>query len=65
MPPNMNLDDDGALTPRVLARQALLRPAGLEQGAQQCSGIPLLPRSSPSGGLVDLHLVNQLRDETC
>ena len=45
-----------------LARQALLRPAGLEEVPAQRSGLPLLP-IKPSGGVVDLNLVNQLRDE--
>jgi len=44
-----------------LARQALRRPAGLEQTSSQRSGLPLLPLK-PSGGVVDLNLVNQLRD---
>jgi len=47
-----------------LARQALLRPAGLEETPSQRSGLPLLPLK-PSGGVVDLNLVNQLRDEEC
>ena len=45
-----------------LARQVLLRLSGLEETPEQRSGLPLLPRS-PSGGLVDLRLVNLLRDE--
>jgi hypothetical protein len=45
-----------------LARQALRRPAGLEEVPSQRSGLPLLPLK-PSGGVVDLNLVNQLRDE--
>ncbi len=49
---------------RDLARQALLRPDGLEQVPAQRSGLPLLP-VKPSGGVADLDLVNQLRDEQC
>ena len=45
-----------------LARQALRRPAGLEELPSERSGLPLLPIKS-SGGVVDLNLVNQLRDE--
>ncbi|QNJ04983.1 hypothetical protein SynMEDNS5_00222 [Synechococcus sp. MEDNS5] len=45
-----------------LARQALRRPAGLEEPPSERSGLPLLPIKS-SGGVVDLNLVNQLRDE--
>ena len=44
-----------------LARQALRRPAGLEEVPSQRSGLPLLPLK-PSGGVVDLNLVNHLRD---
>ena len=47
-----------------LARQALRRPAGLEKVPTQRSGLPLLPLK-PAGGVVDLDLVNQLRDEEC
>jgi hypothetical protein len=47
-----------------LARQALRRPAGLEETPSQRSGLPLLPLKR-SGGVVDLNLVNQLRDEEC
>ncbi len=47
-----------------LARQALLRLDGLEQVPAQRSRLPLLP-VKPSGGVVDLDLVNQLRDEEC
>lgn len=47
-----------------LVRQALLKPPGLQETPEQRSGLPLLPRRS-SRGLVDLNLVNQLRDEEC
>ena len=46
----------------ALARQALRRPAGPEEPRSERSGLPLLPITS-SGGVVDLNLVNQLRDE--
>ena len=45
-----------------LARQALRRPAGPEEPRSERSGLPLLPIST-SGGVVDLNLVNQVRDE--
>ena len=44
-----------------LARQGLRRPVGLEETPSQRSGLPLLPLK-PSGGVVDLNLVNHLRD---
>ena len=75
----LQLDDDVLAAARVLARQrqstigdvisdlarqTLFRPAG--NGSQidgaQCSGLPQLPVKA-SGGVVDLELVNQLRDE--
>ena len=47
-----------------LARQALSRPAfgGLQADLEQRSGLRQLPVKA-SGGVVDLELVNQLRDE--
>jgi len=47
-----------------LARQALSRPADGESQnfVEQRSGLPQLPMKA-SGGVVDLELVNQLRDE--
>ena len=45
-----------------LARQALRRPAGLEKPRSERSGLPLLPINT-SGCVVDLSLVNQLRDD--
>ena len=57
--------DDGVLAAaRVLARQTLFRPAGKgsQNNGAQCSGLPQLPVKA-SGGVVDLELVNQLRDE--
>ena len=45
-----------------LARQALRRPAGKEKPRSERSGLPLLPINT-SGCVVDLNLVNQLRDE--
>ena len=47
-----------------LARQALSRPADGESQnfVEQRSGLPQLPMKA-SGGVVDLELVNQLREE--
>ena len=47
-----------------LARQTLSRPAGNGSQAhqEQRSGLPQLPVNA-SGGVVDLELVNQLREE--
>ena len=45
-----------------LARQALRRPAGPEEPRSERSGLPLLPINT-SGCVVDLTLVNQLRDD--
>ena len=45
-----------------LARQALRRPAGKEKPRSERSGLPLLPINT-SGGVVDLNLMNQLRDD--
>ena len=75
----LQLDDDVLKAARVLARQrqstlgdvisdlarqTLSRPA--ERGSQnhraQRSGLPQLPLKA-SGGVVDLELVNQLRDQ--
>tara|TARA_B100000497_G_C7581859_1_gene350274 strand:+ start:562 stop:807 length:246 start_codon:yes stop_codon:yes gene_type:complete len=75
----LQLDDDVLAAARVLARQrqstigdvisdlarqTLTRPADKDfqkDGAQR-SGLPQLPVKA-SGGVVDLELVNQLRDE--
>ena len=70
------LDDDVLDAARVLARQKgtslgvvisglareTLRSCASKPYAQQRSGLPLLPLK-PAGALVDLQLVNQLRDE--
>ncbi|QNI84132.1 hypothetical protein SynPROS71_00294 [Synechococcus sp. PROS-7-1] len=45
-----------------MARQALRRPAGPEEPRSERSGLPLLPINT-SGCVVDLSLVNQLRDD--
>ena len=75
----LQLDDDVLAAARVLARQrrrsvgdvisdlarqALSRSAdgGLQDVLEQRSGLPQLPVRA-SGGVVDLELVNQLRDE--
>ena len=73
----LQLDDDVLDAARVLARQrrlsvgaviselvrqALRRPAGLEKPPSERSGLPLLPINT-SGCVVDLSLVNQLRDD--
>ena len=75
----LQLDDDVLDAARVLARQrqstlgdvisdlvrqALSRPAdgGSRNVLEQRSGLPQLPVKA-SGGVVDLELVNQLRDE--
>lgn len=71
------LDDDVLVAARVLARQrhlrvgavisalarqAFRRPAGKERPRSERSGLPLLPINT-SGCVVDLSLVNQLRDD--
>ena len=70
------LDDDVLDAARVLARQKgtslgavisglareTLRSRASQPSAQQRSGLPLLPLKA-TGALVDLQLVNQLRDE--
>jgi len=75
----LQLDDDVLAAARVLARQrqstlgdvisdlarqTLSRPltGGLQADLAQRSGLPQLP-VTPSGGVVDQELVNQLRDE--
>ena len=75
----LQLDDDVLAAARVLARQrrrsvgdvisdlarqALSRSTegGSEKVLEQRSGLPQLPVRA-SGGVVDLELVNQLRDE--
>ena len=75
----LQLDDDVLATARVLARQrqstlgdvisdlarqALSRPAdgGSQNVLEQRSGLPQLPVKA-SGGVVDLELVNQFREE--
>ena len=75
----LQLDDDVLAAARVLARQrrrsvgavisdlarqTLSRPStrGLQADLEQRSGLPQLP-VTPSGGVVDQELVNQLRDE--
>lgn len=75
----LQLDDDVLAAARVLARQrrrsvgdvisdlarqALSRPAegGSQADLEKRSGLPQLP-VTPSGGVVDQELVNQLRDE--
>ena len=75
----LQLDDDVLAAARVfarqrqstigdvisdLARQTLSRPAdkGFQKDGAQRSGLPQLPVKA-SGGVVDLELVNQLRDE--
>ncbi len=75
----LQLDDDVLAAARVLARQrrrsvgdvisdlarqALSRSVdgGLQDVLEQRSGLPQLPVKA-SGGVVDLELVNQLRDE--
>ena len=75
----LQLDDDVLAAARVLARQrrrsvgdvisdlarqALSRPeeGGSQDVLEQRSGLPQLPVKA-SGGVVDLELVNQLRDE--
>ena len=45
-----------------LARRALRRRVDLEETPSERSGLTLLP-IKPSGAVVDLNLVNQLRDE--
>lgn len=64
MPITLQLDDDVLAAARVLARQILSRPAGNGSQAhqEQRSGLPQLPMKA-SSGVVDLELVNQLRDE--
>ena len=70
------LDDDVLAAARVLARQrgislcsvisGLARDAlraSAPEHQQKRSGLPLLPIQSP-GAVVDLQLVNQLRDES-
>lgn len=60
----LQLDDDVLAAARVLALQTLFRPAGKgspKDGAQR-SGLPQLLVKA-SGGVVDLELINQLRDE--
>ena len=60
----LQLDDDVLAAARVLARQTLSRPAGNGSQAhqEQRSGLPQMPVKA-SGGVVDLELVNQLREE--
>ena len=75
----LQLDDDVLAAARVLARQrrssvgdvisdlarqTLSRPStgGLQADLERRSGLPQLPVKA-SGGVVDLELVNQLRDE--
>ena len=73
----LQLDDDVLVAARVLARerrlsigavisdlvrQALTPPTAPSAGVQK-SGLRLLPVKSSGGGVVDLALVNQLRDE--
>ena len=75
----LRLDDDVLAAARVLARQrqstigdvisdlarqTLSRPtvAGSQDAAVNRSGLPQLPVKA-SGGVVDLQLVNQLRDQ--
>ena len=60
----LQLDDDVLAAARVLARQTLSRPAGngSQNHQEQRSGLPQLPVKA-SGGVVDLELVNQLREE--
>ena len=75
----LGLDDDVLAAARVLARQrkctigdvisdlarqTLSRPAvaGSQDAAANRSGLPQLPVKA-SGGVVDLQLVNQLRDQ--
>ena len=60
----LQLDVDVLDAARVLARQTLSRPAGNgSQNHQELrSGLPQLPVNA-SSGVVDLELVNQLREE--
>jgi hypothetical protein len=73
----LQLDDDVLVAARVLARERrlsigavisdlvrqALKPPTVPTGVAQRSGLRLLPVKPSGGGVVDLALVNQLRDE--